>query len=166
LAYVELAGTGRLRALVLVDNSIGEEPPPVTDPTFLKRLRENRIATTERFVRGMYRTPQREPYLRRVVAHSLRVPLDASIALLSYPYPRERWKEIVYRTDRPILYAVNTRFRGQAENLKKNRPEVWTEVFENAGHALFVDESERFNRLLEDFLLKEVRLLAGDGKKE
>jgi microsomal epoxide hydrolase len=166
LAYVELAGTERLRALVLVDNSIGEEPPPVTDPTFLKRLRENRLATTERFVRGMYRTPQSEPYLRRIIAYSLRVPLDASVALLSYPYPRERWKEIVYRTHRPILYAVNTRFRGQAENLKKNRPDVWTEVFENAGHALFVDESERFNRLLEEFLLKEVRLLAGDGKKD
>jgi len=26
------------------------------------------------------------------------------------------------------------------------------EIFENAGHALFVDEPDHFNRVLEDFL--------------
>lgn len=166
LAYVELAGTERLSALVLVDNSIGEEPPPVTDPTFLKRLRENRVAATERFVRGMYRTPQSEPYLRRIIARSLRVPLEASIALLSYPYPRERWKQIVYRVDRPVLYSVSARFRGQAENLKRNRPQAWIEVFPDAGHALFVDEAPRFNRLVEEFLVKEVRGKARGEKLE
>jgi len=164
LAYVDIAGTERLRALVLVDNSIGEEPPPVFDPTFLKRLRQNRIATTERFVRGMYRTSQNETYLRRMIAASLRVPLDASVALLSYPYPRQHWKEIVYRTDKPILYAVSARFSGQAGNLKKNRPGAWIKVFENAGHALFVDEADAFNTLLDDFLSKEIAVQSPGNK--
>lgn len=166
LTYVDNVGTERVRALVLVDNSIGEEPPPSSDPTFFKRLRTNRSATIERFVRGMYRTPQDEAYLQRMVAASLRVPLDASIALLSYPYPRQHWKEIVYRTDRPLLYAVSARFSGQAGNLKKNRPNAWVKVFENAGHALFVDEAEAFNLLLEDFLSTEVPLPTSDNKKE
>ena len=158
LMYVDLAGTERLRALVLVDNSIGEEPPPVSDPTFLKRLQQNRAGTTERFVRNMYRTPQKETYLRELVARSLRMPTPAAVALLSYPYPREHWKNIVYRTNRPILYVVSPRFRGQAENLKKNLPAARIEVFENAGHALFVDEAAHFNRVLEDFLAQQVRL--------
>jgi non-heme chloroperoxidase len=152
LAYIERAGVQRVRALVLVDNSIGEEPPPSFDPTFLSRLKQNRKATTERFVRNMYRTPQSETYLRQIIDSCLRVPTDAAVALLSYPYPRERWKKIVYATDRPILYAVSTRFNGQAQNLKKNHPKAQIEVFDGAGHALFVDESERFNRVLEQFV--------------
>ena len=114
----------------------------------------------------MYRTPQGEAYLKKVTQSSLRVPLDAAVALLSYPYPREYWKNIVYQSERPILYVVNERFRGQAENLKKNRPAAWIGVFEHAGHALFVDESERFNRLLADFLAQEVRLDAAGGRRE
>ena len=156
LVYVNTTGTGNLRALVLVDNSIGEVPPPPSDPTFLKRLRQDRKVTTDQFVRSMYRTQQKETYLQELTAYSLQIPLDASIALLRYPYPRTYWKEIVYRTDRPLLYAVSEELRGQAENLKKNRPTAWIEVFEKAGHALFVDEAQHFNRLLEDFLAKEV----------
>jgi microsomal epoxide hydrolase len=156
LAYIESAGTARVRALVLVDNSIGEEPPPVSDPTFLPRLKQNRIATTERFVRNMYRTPQKEPYLRNIIASALRVPTDAAVALLSYPYPRERWKQIVYAVDRPILYATTSRFAGQAANLKHKHAQAETALFEGAGHALFVDEAERFNRVLDDFLNSKV----------
>jgi microsomal epoxide hydrolase len=152
LAYIEFAGTQRVRALVLVDNSIGEEPPPSFDPTFLSRLKQNRVATTERFVRNMFRTSQAETLLRRLIDDSLRVPTDAAVALLSYPYPRERWKKIVYATDRPILYAVSSRFNGQAQNLKKKHPQARIEVFEGAGHALFVDEAERFNHVLEQFI--------------
>jgi microsomal epoxide hydrolase len=152
LAYVGANGTARLAALVLVDNSIGEEPPPVSDPTFLTRLQRDRVKTVEGFVRGMYRRPQSDAYLRGMVGASLKTPLDASVALLSYPYPRERWREFVYQIDKPLLYAVSARFRGQAENLKKNRPDAWIEVFDQAGHALFVDEPARFNSLLERFL--------------
>lgn len=156
LAYIEAAGTARVRALVLVDNSIGEEPPPSFDPTFLPRLKQNRIVTTERFVRNMYRTQQKEPYLRKIIASSLRVPTDAAVALLSYPYPRERWRQIVYAVDRPILYATTSRFAGQAENLKQKHAHADTVLFENAGHALFVDEAERFNHVLDDFLNNKV----------
>lgn len=152
LAYIGANGTDRLAAVVLVDNSIGEEPPPVSDPTFLVRLQRERVKTVEGFVRGMYRRPQDDTYLRSIVDASLRTPLDASVALLSYPYPRERWRALVYQIDKPLLYAVSARFKGQAANLKNNRPDAWIEVFDQAGHALFVDEAERFNNLLERFL--------------
>ena len=41
-----------------------------------------------------------------------------------------------------------------AELVEKNRPATQIEVFETAGHALFVDEPERFNALLSGFLVK------------
>jgi microsomal epoxide hydrolase len=162
LAYVGAYGTERLAAVVLVDNSIGEEPPPVSDPTFLPRLRSQRAKTVEGFVRGMFRQPQPEAYLRGLVNASLRVPPEASLALLSYPYPRERWRELVYRIDRPLLYAVNARFADQARNLKRQRPDTWIEVFESAGHALFVDDAERFNAVLARFLVAELKRVAPD----
>ena len=156
LAYVRQHGDAQVAALVLVDNSIGEEPPPVFDPTFLPRLRRDQKATMRRFVRGMHRTTQSEQYLNRLTRSALRVPLEASLALLNYNHPRQYWKETVYATRKPLLYVVSNRFRGQALNLEKNRPGSRIAVFENAGHALFVDEPKRFNLVLGDFLTREV----------
>lgn len=157
LAYIDQFGSGRLQALVLIDNSIGEDPPPVSDPTFLVRLRKDRRATVERFVRNMYKTPQDEAYYRRITTAALTTPLEASIALLSYRQPREFWRRTARGAPVPILYAVTPRFREQAQNFKKHKPDAWIEVFEGAGHALFVDDAARFNRLLEDFLIHAVK---------
>jgi microsomal epoxide hydrolase len=156
LAYVDAFGSERLDALVLVDNSIGEDPPPSSDPTFLKRLRQDRRTTVDRFVRNMYKTPQDEDYYRHIVTIALRTPLEVSVALLNYRNPREYWRNVVYAAPVPILYAVTPRFSEQAANLKRRKPEVWIDVFETAGHALFVDEAARFNALLSDFLLTKL----------
>lgn len=152
LAYINFFGPDHIDAIILVDNSIGEDPPPPKDPTFLDRLKKDRAGTVERFVRGMYKRPQSEEYYQRIIAQALKTPLEVSITLLKYPYPREFWKEIVYKTDKSILYIVSPRLKGQAENLKKKKPEVSIDIFEQAGHALFVDEPDRFNRLLEEFI--------------
>ena len=163
LAYAHTYGDARLAALVLVDNSIGEDPPPVSDPTFLARLRRDRTATLERFVRTMYRTPRDEAYYQRLTQSALRLPLKASLALLDSSYPRSFWRQAVYRVEKPLLYAVTPRFQGQELNLKAHRPQARIEIFEQAGHALFVDEPERFNRLLEGSCNRSSRREATSG---
>ena len=40
----------------------------------------------------------------------------------------------------------------EAEMVRERWPEIRVEVLEDTGHALFVDEPERFNRVLEEFL--------------
>lgn len=152
LTYIKFFGQDQVDAIVLVDNSIGEDPPPVSDPTFLSRLKKERLKTVDRFVRGMYKTPQSEDYYQRIISQALKTPLDISIALLRPPYSRGFWKEIVYETEKSVLYVVSPRFKEQAQNLKKRKPEVSIAIFEQAGHALFVDEADRFNQLLEDFI--------------
>jgi microsomal epoxide hydrolase len=77
--------------------------------------------------------------------------LDQSIALLSYPFPRTHWKEIVHAFTKPLLYVVTPQFEEQAANLQKNRPGTEVEVFKDAGHCLFVDDPERFNALIRRF---------------
>jgi non-heme chloroperoxidase len=51
---------------------------------------------------------------------------------------------------------VRPRWVAQAENLVRNRPGTESEIFTNAGHALFVDEPDRFNTIVESFIRRRV----------
>lgn len=153
LAHLRAEGDRRFAALVLVDNSVGEEPPPASwNPNFLKDLRRDREKTTRQFVRSMYKRADPAPSVETITRLALRTPTDAAVALLSYPWPRERWRESLYSTRKPVLYVVTPRFSGQAQNVAKNHAAATVSVFQDAGHALFVDAAERFNGELETFL--------------
>lgn len=151
LAYTHYHGAGRVRALVLIDNSVGEGTPP-RPSNFLKELAENRARTVERFVRGMFRRPRSEEYIHALTASALRTPYAASVELLSYSRPREFWRDALYAARRPVLYVVTPKFAEQAEIVQRRVPRAGTAVFHSAGHALFVDEPLRFNRTLDRFL--------------
>jgi microsomal epoxide hydrolase len=155
LSYADMAGDGRLAGLVLIDNSVGEgrAPPPRSVPSrFFQNLRQRRDATVRGFVASMYKTPQGAAYLDAIARQAQRMPVEASIRLLSYPRPREFWKQSLYAVRRPVYYAVTPRLRGQADLVAQHHPQPMVEVFDGAGHALFVDEAARFNASLEEFL--------------
>ncbi len=147
LHYVHLYGHDKLAALVLVDNSVGEPPAPKPSD-FLQRLRADRTATMDRFVRGLFATPQPEARIEEVKRSALKTTLEQSIALLSYPLPREHWRRIARAFPKPLSYLITPRFAAQAASLKAARPATQVEVFKEAGHALFVDEAQRFNAAL------------------
>jgi microsomal epoxide hydrolase len=50
---------------------------------------------------------------------------------------------------------VTPRLRSQAEAVAQRHPAPTVEIFETAGHALFVDEAVRFNASLEEFLARK-----------
>jgi microsomal epoxide hydrolase len=153
LSYADLAGDGRIAGLVLIDNSVGEgTPPPPRASRFFQNLRQRRAQTVRGFVAGMYRTPQDATYLDGIAREAQRMPVEASIRLLSYPRPREFWRDSLYAVRRPAYYAVTPRLRGQAEAVAQRHPQPTVEVFEGAGHALFVDEAPRFNASMEEFM--------------
>lgn len=147
LHYVHRHGSDRLLGLALVDNSIGEPPAPKPS-NFIEELRRARSSTVERFVRSMFARPIPESQVNHLRECALRMPLESSIALLSYPLPREHWRAVVHAFDRPLAYLITPRYREQAQHLLQSRPASQVEVFEQAGHALFVDEATRFNRYL------------------
>ena len=81
------------------------------------------------------------------------MPLEASLSIFpGSRIPRDRWRAAVHGFSKPLLYVVTPQFAGQAFSLQKNRPATQIEVFQTAGHALFVDEPERFNASLATFL--------------
>jgi len=155
LAEVHVEGDAHLAGLVLVDNSVGEEPPPKpAKPSHAPPLPH--AAFMRNFVRGMFHRPQSPAYLDRLTEAALRTPEPAARALLAYPVPRSYWREAVYAARGPVLYVVRPKFAEQAANLQRNRPDTETAVFSDAGHALFVDDAARFNALMQDFIRRHV----------
>ena len=157
LAYVHQHGDARLAGLVLIDNSVGENPPPL--PSRFAPARGPRLAREvqmRNFVRGMFRSSPGEDYLERLTETALRTPPGPSAQLLNYPVPRSYWRDAVLSMQKPVLYVVRPRFAAQAGNLEADQPLAETAVFESAGHALFVDEPGRFNALVQDFIRRRV----------
>ncbi len=54
----------------------------------------------------------------------------------------------------PVLAVMTEANRSQAELITATVPGSQAEVFEDAGHCLFVDDADRFNTLLASFLAK------------
>jgi non-heme chloroperoxidase len=151
LADVHVQGDARLAGLVLVDNSVGEEPAPQPGKPRHARPLPHAVFM-HNFIRGMFHQPQIPAFLDQLTQAALRTPEPAARALLSYPVPRSYWREAVYAAHVPVLYVVRPGLSGQAANLQRNRPNTETEVFSDAGHALFVDDAARFNVLMAAFI--------------
>jgi non-heme chloroperoxidase len=140
-----------LKALVLVDHSIGVGKPPTWDPSFMTRLRAEPSKAVGGFVRGMFKHLPPKSYLDALTQAALRLPNSAAVQLLSQSVPREFWRDAVVNVPVPVLYMVIPKFAEQAQIIKTLRPSVRVKVFENSGHALFVDEAELFTTTLRDF---------------
>jgi microsomal epoxide hydrolase len=157
LAFVHTHGDRRLAGLVLVDNSVGEEPPPSGSGQAARPgPKLSRAQQMHRFVAGMFLRPQPRPWLDRLTEACLHTPPAAAEALLSYPVPRTYWREAVYSTARPVLYVVRPTWAGQAANLAARHPNAETVVMEGVGHALFVDDPGRFDRVMQAFIRRRV----------
>jgi microsomal epoxide hydrolase len=158
LAYLHQHGDRRLAGLVLVDNSVGEDPPPAP-PRIRPLVHRHPLDRDEQmraFVRGMFHRPQPADWLDLLTATALRTPPPVSAALLAYPVPRTYWKEAIYATGKPVLYIVRPNLAGQAANLASKHPGAESEVFSDAGHALFIDDAGRFDRVMQSFIQRRI----------
>jgi microsomal epoxide hydrolase len=152
LAWIHQGGSSKLAGLVFIDNSVGENPAPLP-----YRGRAGPTPNMAAFVAGMFHTRRSTAYLAQLTAACERTPPADAAALLRYPVPRSYWKAAILSTYVPVLYVVRPALSGQANNLLIDRPNTSIAVFPKAGHALFVDDSARFDALLHTFLIDNVR---------
>jgi microsomal epoxide hydrolase len=148
LQCVHRHGDRGIAALVLVDSSVGEDPAPEPAPDFGVELARDRAQAMQSFVRAMFRAPRPEHEIRELCEGALRMSLEASLALFPRHVAREHWRMLARGFAKPLVYAVSARFAAQATSLRQNRAGTRVELFERAGHALFVDEAARFSSLL------------------
>ena len=155
LTYVQMFGTLTLRAVVLVDGGVWAATSPQSyqgRAEFLHRVQESRPEFTEDFVHSMYRKPQSKEYLARIVADSLKTPTNTAVALLAELFLWNDLRPMLAKIDIPLLFVVRAQHSDQVAVVHSIVPTADTEVFEDAGHALFVDDADRFNDLLDKFL--------------
>jgi microsomal epoxide hydrolase len=155
LTYVDRFGTSTVSGVVLVDGGLGGDPnlqSILGGWDNLKRLQADRKQYTATFVRSMYKKPHPEEYYQKVTEASLRTPTNTAVVLLGNLYTGGDWRGMLGKLDKPVLYAITARMQKQGETLKDKVPSAKVEIFEDAGHALFVDDADRFNQVLDRFL--------------
>lgn len=152
LSYLEQFGGQAVRGVVLVDGRIG--PAPYFDksyPGWMHQLQVDRQKFASGFIPSMFKKPQSETYFQTLTADSMKTPDDTAVALVYDMMAQDFWG-FVDKIDRPIYYAITPSMKAQGDRLKVQLPATKLEVYEDAGHALFVDDADRFNRGLEDFI--------------
>jgi microsomal epoxide hydrolase len=156
LSYAEQFGGAYVRGYVLVDGFAWEKQDPQFAVSMLglyRQLNTNRREFTESFVRSMFGKPQQEAFISYLVEESLRVPEDSAIAASVSAIGRPDWTPAIRKIDRPLMVVCQLRLKPMAADLiQRLVPSTRTEFFEGAGHALFVDDAERFNNVLDDFI--------------
>lgn len=157
VSHYPAAVAQHVQGLVLVDHSVGVGKPPSWDPSFMARLRADPTKTVGGFVSGMYKRVPSKPYLDALTQAALRLPNAAAVQLLSQSVPREFWRDTVVNAPIPVMYMVIPKFLEQAQIIKTLRPSIQVKIFENSGHALFVDEAELFTTTLREFIAASTR---------
>jgi microsomal epoxide hydrolase len=156
MAYVDQFGTGDIAGLVLVDNDAGGRAPGDADQDFglLKGVLEDRQKAADGFIRNLnFKKPHPEDYINKVEKASLVVPTNSAVALLVGYFVAD-YRPVLPKIDKPVVVcAAKSGYMGTIVAMQKNIPNSKLEIFEGDGHALFVDDPDKFNALVEDFLL-------------
>jgi non-heme chloroperoxidase len=157
LTFVEMFGTNQLSGLVLVDMN-AYTPSTEEDHdrryTMLHNFQADRKQFAATFVRGMYHKPQPEPYLESVTAASLKTPTNSAVAMLAEFALKNDLRPALSKLNIPVLAVMTENNRAAADLIRSSVPGSQAEVFEDAGHCLFVDDADRFNTVLDNFLKK------------
>lgn len=166
LAYMNQFGTDRLYAAVLLDSSLGAASAiPASTPRearFMREFKADRPQAVRNFIWGLFKNPPPTDFFKALTAAAVRTPTDIALALLNNVFPGDPWQPGVPTLRQvPILYAVTPKFTSQADYLTQVCPQARVEIFQDTGHALFVDDADRFNDLLRDFLRKAALYPAG-----
>jgi len=155
-SYVGQFRTEGIAGIVLVDGSAGADLPPQMMKGFLDwsgSFAKDRAKANDGFVRSMYKKPQKEEYIERVKAAALETPTPAAMTLLLGMMTTDN-RPVLPKIDRPTLIAIvpGMPWDSVYVEMQKAIPGARLERFEGAGHALFVDEAEKFNAMLEEFV--------------
>ncbi len=155
VAYVDQFGCDTVAGLVLVDGDAGSDLNAASLKGFFdlfQQLQKDRPAATRAFLRIFFKKAGSEEYVDRFTVASLGTPTNTAITLLAGML----WTDLrptLAKINRPTLVlAAGSPYINYVVDMQKRIPGARLEVFQNAGHALFLDEPDRFNNLLDEFL--------------
>jgi len=158
MKYVEQFGTENVAGLVLVDCYLWDKPNPdlfMGMAGWMNQRQQDRQKQTDAFVRSMFKKPQPEEFLKALVDASARIPDDTAVVLIYNMIAVKDFNAALAKLDRPLMFTYTPGTQQTADLLKVHLAEkVRLERFGDDGHALFVDDAKRFNRVLDEFVQK------------
>lgn len=149
LYYVDKFGTKKLKGLVLIDGPITTEPKEVQQgwKYLLHDLQTNRAEFEKNFISALFKNKQDSAFVETIKQRLTKTPTNSSfVALATHVAEPKDYSIILARVDVPVLITLAI-WQFQLENYKQVKANMSIETFQ-CGHALFVDEAERFNRLI------------------
>jgi non-heme chloroperoxidase len=154
--YAEQFGSDNVGGFVLVDGFLTDTPSPEMFAAlsgWMNQLQQDRQKQADGFIRSMFKKPQTEDYLKRLVDVSTQVPADTAVVLIYNLIALKDASAGFARMNRPVLFAYQPESQPSADFLKsKLGDNVRLERFDGDGHALFIDDPEKFNGVLESFV--------------
>ena len=160
LALIGHSGTTRVRSVTLVDVYLGGDHSPDAvrrRSDWLRRLRGDRERFTAELIRGCCLHDQPPGFLDGLIEEALTMPEAAALSLMEETLARD-YRPWLERIDVPLLCMIagggapaDTATQKAAE-IRRLAPRSRVEVFESCGHALFLDDPARFDRVLDGFL--------------
>ncbi len=156
-AYVDQFGTKDVAGFVFVDDNFGGLAPGEgnDDLLFIGQILRDRRKNTDAFVRNLcFKKPHPADYIDRVIAACMRTPTSDAVALLVGKFAAD-YRATAAKIDKPALFCYADSPYMPAEAQTKIQQSVRgsrLEGFHGDGHALFVDDPEHFNSVLDNFL--------------
>jgi len=153
--YAAHLGLKNLAGLVLIDGIVGVDSSWPFYQSMIDQWREfqmDRISNTEKFIKCIFKQPQTDEYFKKLNAIAMRTPTNTVMTLIDN-YILQDFRPLLPRIDVPTLIATIEGPRlGYMQKMQSLLPNSRLEIFQSAGHALFVDQQEKFNRSLEVFI--------------
>jgi non-heme chloroperoxidase len=153
--YAAQFGSDNVGGFVLVDGYLSDKPNPELFTflsSWMNQLQQDRQKHADNFVRTMYKKPQPEDYIKKLGDASMQVPTDTAVVLIYNIMAMKDMAAGLTRMKPPVLFIYQPNSQGTADFLKTTLGDkVKFEKFEDAGHALFVDDAERFNQVVDEF---------------
>jgi len=157
IKYAEQFGTDNIGGIVLVDGYVTDKPSDLFAPIseWMNLLQQDRQKQANGFVRSMFKKPQPEDYLKRLIDASMQTPADTAVLLIYNMIAVKDFSPGLdkMKANRATLFLYQPESQPSADYLKLTLGDsVRLERFDGDGHALFVDDPEKFNHLLAEFM--------------
>lgn len=145
----------RLVGVVLIDGIVGTDPSLPFYQSMVDywiEFQMDRIANTEKFIKSLFKQHQKESYFEELNEIAMRTPTNTVMTLINN-YILQDFRPLLPHIDIPAFIATIEGPRlGYMQQMHSLLPNSHIEVFQSAGHALFVDQPESFNRSMEAFI--------------
>lgn len=152
-------GTDKLKGLVLVDGLIGIDPSvPFYQSTinYWTELQVDRSGKTREFIKDIFKQPQSEAFLEKLYASAMRTPTNTVMTLIEN-YLLQDFRKLLPQIRIPTwLATIDGPRLDYMKDIHKLIPDCRLDIIKDAEHALFVDQPQEFNTLLEQWLNKVI----------